>query len=469
MKFPETPDELAQHLEHEKELPQSGLGTIQENAFFFLRLLFFTHTSAKLMNLAMQVPYCTFTYTLLINFKSTKTPPMKKQLYLLATFCIPLLVQAQGTWTQKANYGGTARNGATGFSIGSKGYMGTGDIGGTFVNDFWEYDPSSNVWTQKANMGPSGRRYCFAFVINGKGYMGTGEFQGYIKQVDFYEYDPVANTWTQKSNFPGTARTHARGFAIGSKGYAGTGFNNNSGFSDFYEYNPSTDSWTAKATFSGGARYAAMSFTINSLGYITGGSNGSMCFADIWEYNPVTDSWSQKAVFPGTARYGSAMFAISAKGYVCCGASQSGTTNNELWTYDQGTNSWTQLANMTGGTRIIPAGFSVGNKGYTGTGSNTNGVLQDFYEFAPGPQGITEQNAITFEMFPNPVVNRVTVKLASADKAQLEVFDMLGKRVMQDTFEGFSNETDLSLLPAGMYTLRVTTSKGWGEKKITKQ
>ena len=51
---------------------------------------------------------------------------MKK--LLLVPLCIALVQCsiAQNTWTQKANFGGTERIGATGFSIGSKGYIGTG-------------------------------------------------------------------------------------------------------------------------------------------------------------------------------------------------------------------------------------------------------------------------------------------------------------------------------------------------------
>jgi hypothetical protein len=52
------------------------------------------------------------------------------------------------TWTQKADFGGTARLFAVGFSIGSKGYIGTGIIGSAppgiiVTKDFWEYDPGS--------------------------------------------------------------------------------------------------------------------------------------------------------------------------------------------------------------------------------------------------------------------------------------------------------------------------------------
>ena len=46
---------------------------------------------------------------------------------------------AQDTWTQKADFGGTARFGATGFPIGSKGYLGTGNEYTNLDNDFWEY------------------------------------------------------------------------------------------------------------------------------------------------------------------------------------------------------------------------------------------------------------------------------------------------------------------------------------------
>ena len=46
------------------------------------------------------------------------------------------------------------RYGAVGFSIGSKGFIGTGvDFFGNYYNDFWEYNPATNTWTQKANFG----------------------------------------------------------------------------------------------------------------------------------------------------------------------------------------------------------------------------------------------------------------------------------------------------------------------------
>ncbi len=93
------------------------------------------------------------------------------------------------TWTQKANFGGGQRRDAVGFSIGSKGYIGTGQnqLGG-FHADFWEFDPIANTWTQKANVGGGVRMSAVGFSIGSKGYIGTGN--GGSPQTDFWEYGP---------------------------------------------------------------------------------------------------------------------------------------------------------------------------------------------------------------------------------------------------------------------------------------
>src|SRR5215470_12831637 len=166
---------------------------------------------------------------------------MKK---LLLTSTILLCIKAsyaQNTWTKKANFGGAAREYATGFTIGGKGYIGTGyDFNSGFHNDFWEYDPASNIWTQKADFRGGYRQLATGFSIGSKGYIGTGYDQGIDARAykyDFWEYDPSLNTWTQKADFGGNGRWAAVGFSIGSKGYIGTGSGNSAVvMNDFWEY-----------------------------------------------------------------------------------------------------------------------------------------------------------------------------------------------------------------------------------------
>ena len=239
------------------------------------------------------------------------------------TVCTP------NTWTQKADFGGGTRVGAVGFSIGNKGYMGTGLLN----QDFWEYNPVIDAWIQKVNFGGGDRSWAVGFSIGNKGYIGTGLTNGAYSS-DFWEYNPSANMWTQKANYSGGMNERAVGFSIGNKGYVGTGAINNY-YQDFYEYDPVMNIWAQKANFAGGTRNGAVGFSINSKGYIgTGYSNVlNSPVADFWEYDPTTNLWAQKA-------------------------------------------------NFGGGPRHNATGFSLGGKGYIGTGAN-NVNYQDFYEYCP--------------------------------------------------------------------------------------
>lgn len=137
----------------------------------------------------------------------------------------------------------TPREGAVSFSIGNKGYLGTGidDISPYYKKDFREYDPNGNTWTQKADFEGTARSSAVGLSIGNKGYIGTGlsgNYPDYIYYKDFWEYHPDANSWTKKADFGGTACSGAVGFSIGNKGYLGTGFNNGAFYKDFWEYDP---------------------------------------------------------------------------------------------------------------------------------------------------------------------------------------------------------------------------------------
>ena len=237
-------------------------------------------------------------------------------------------------WTQKADFGGTARYNAVGFSIGSKGYLGTGDdslssITESNTKDFWEYDPAGNTWTRKADFGGIARHFAVGFSIGSKGYIGTGMGASSVLK-DFWEYDPSTDTWTQKTDFGGTARGAAVGFSIGNKAYIGTGPST----IDFWEYDPITNMWTQKADFGGTARHYAVGFSVGSKGYLgTGLNSPAGNLKDFWEYNPTTNTWTQKADFGGTERYHAVGFSIGDKGYIGTGyAGPAGTKT--LWEYE---------------------------------------------------------------------------------------------------------------------------------------
>ena len=290
-----------------------------------------------------------------------------------------MLFAATNTWTQKADFGGVERSKSVGFSIGSKGYIGTGWDGSySFRKDFWEYDPASNTWTQKADFAGEGRHSAVGFAIGSKGYIGTGT----VSTKDFWEYDPTAKAWTQKADFGGEARNNAVRYSIGSKGYIGTGFDNSSYMKDFWEYDPAANTWTQKADFGGTARQNAVGFSIGSKGYIGIGRDDSSK-RDFWEYDPALNTWTQKADFGGTGQIAPVGFSIGNKGYIGTGVNGSYSLTKDFWEYDPALNTWTRKADFAGTARFFAVGFSIGSKGYIGTG-NVGPNTKDFWEYDSG-------------------------------------------------------------------------------------
>jgi hypothetical protein len=201
---------------------------------------------------------------------------------------------ATNDWTQKSSLPGSGSWGriyAVGFSIGAKGYIGTGSLSlgsNSESRDFWEWDQATNIWTQKADFGGNARAGAVGFSIGNKGYIGTGSGNG-TAYKDFWEWNQATNVWTQKADFAGTSRFAAVGFSIVNKGYIGTGINYGTyGYKkDFWEWDQTTNVWTQKANFAGNARSSAVGFSIGNNSYIgTGyGSDGNV-LQDFWEYDP---------------------------------------------------------------------------------------------------------------------------------------------------------------------------------------
>ncbi|MBI4646452.1 MAG: immunoglobulin domain-containing protein, partial [Bacteroidia bacterium] len=281
------------------------------------------------------------------------------------------------TWLQKADFGGTARSGAVGFSIDNKGYIGTGHDGSGYKRDFWEYNPGTNTWTQKADFGGKARSGAVGFSISNKGYIGTGQDNSDYKK-DFWEYDPINNIWIQKADFGGTAREWAIGFSIGNKGYIGTGYPN---LKDFWEYDPINNIWIQKADFGGTARWGAVGFSIGNKGYIGTGYqlNSPYYSKDFWEYNPDNNTWVQKTDFGGVSRNGAVGYSIENNGYIGTGYSTWGYYK-DYWEYNPATNTWLQKADFGGTARNMAVGFSIGNKGYIGIGYDGS-VKKDFWVY----------------------------------------------------------------------------------------
>lgn len=314
---------------------------------------------------------------------------MKKKLtvlvllsFIFSAFLLKSFAQAPDTWLEKGNFAGPNMFGSVGFSIGSKGYIGTGFSNSKLMN-FWEYDPSTDTWSQKANFGGTARVYASGFCIADKGYIGCGNDS--TLRNDFWEYDPAFNIWTQKKDFGGVPRKAAAAFSIGLKGYIGSGLiDSTTRVNDFWEYNPALDTWNQKSNFGGSTRAYAVGFCIGNKGYIGTGNHPGTLEKDFWEYNPDNDTWTKKADFAGAGRFQAIGIGTGSKGYIGLG-DIGGAYSSDFWEYSQTQDKWTKRANFGGPARILSAGFSVADQVYVGLGYNATTKIKynDFWEYTP--------------------------------------------------------------------------------------
>ena len=394
-----------------------------------------------------------------------------KTILILSIFFL-FTIQGRSQWTQKADFAGSAnRDMAVGFSIGNKGFIGTGSeiyICGLPVacqkdyKDFWEYNPENNTWTKKADFGGDARIQAVGFSIGDKGYIGTGGRSGYRK--DFWEYNPVNDTWTRKADFPGAARWAAVGFAIGNKGYIGTGGNGTQYFRDIWEYDPATDQWTQKADFPGTVRGGAVGFSIGSKGYIGLGWSEGNLENDFWEYDPMNDSWEQVADFPAGGRQGATGFSIGLKGYVVTG--NDGSYKNDFWEWDSTTNTWQQKENFGGAGRIKGVGFSIDTKAYFGTGNSSGIYKNDFWEYNAVITANSRFIENTVKIYPNPDIDKITIH--SPEKSIIELTDING-HIMETYYQSGSDMAiDMNGYTGGIYFVKVKTKEKVFVQKIIK-
>ncbi|MBL0046300.1 MAG: hypothetical protein IPP33_18475 [Flavobacteriales bacterium] len=288
-------------------------------------------------------------------------------------------------WSQELDFGGTPRAYAVSFSIGDKGYVGTGSNGAALA-DFWEFDPLTHAWSQKADFGGGPRERATGFVIGAKGYIGTGLTGINTNHDDFWGYDRTSNAWTEKAAFPGGIRQFAVGFSVGPKGYLGLGTASTLYPEDMYAYDPAADSWTPISNMNFGVgRAGAVAFSIGNIGYVGGGQYSGSLIDQFHAYYPSTDSWSSIASFPQSDRVGMVGMSIGNSGYVGTGGGINSAVFNDFWRYDPVMNQWSQRASMPASSRFSGFSFSIGNAGYVGSGDASFGgnYLSDFWKYSP--------------------------------------------------------------------------------------
>lgn len=201
---------------------------------------------------------------------------------------------ATNNWSQKSNFGGTARYNALGFSINGLGYVGTGFDGDNYMNDFWEYNPSSDSWHEIISFRGQKREEAFSFIVDDRVFIGGGRNNG-LYQADLWEFDAITGNWQDISidddddeygDFSSAVRRiYAVTFVISGKAYIGTG-SNGQDLSSFWEFDPIANTYESVTDFEGASRVLANSFVIGGRPYVLTGQSGTRMLDDMWSFDP---------------------------------------------------------------------------------------------------------------------------------------------------------------------------------------
>ncbi|MBV9963041.1 MAG: T9SS type A sorting domain-containing protein [Parafilimonas sp.] len=376
---------------------------------------------------------------------------MKHSLLFLFLLLFISSAYSQGTWKRVSNMPGcTARDNAVAFTIGGKGYYGTGQdsVNNTYRDDMWEYDTVTNYWTQIASVPlkkttkvtTGGRTGAVGFAIKGKGYVGLGYAADGTPLSDFWAYDTTANKWSQKTVFPGSAGGFGAGVACNNLGFVYIG-------QSLWQYTPSSNSWTQKRNFPGLARTYPAFFVINNTNsfYITTGVSSGTPLNDCWKYDQPTDTWTQQPNFPGAVRWGATGFSAANKGYVGFGFNLNGGFNvfGDMYEFNPTNSTWTKKSNLNAlfdTARLTAASFSFANAGYVlggvGYGSFFSGLTADCYVYYPAADKWQQK------CFTDVSIRNGATAFSIGNNGYISGgFDGQGTRVYSDVFQ-YNQSTD---------------------------
>jgi N-acetylneuraminic acid mutarotase len=253
---------------------------------------------------------------------------------------------SSGFWEAKANFPGIVRERAVAFSINGKGYVGLGynrDEDKEELGDFWEYDPDANTWKQVANFGGSARYNTIGFSIGSKGYVGTG-YDGDEYNSDFWEYDPATDVWKEIQSYPGEKIEGGLSMVVNGKAFICAGRNNGLYNTNLWEFDPSGTevAWTSRTPDDDASdyddfkaavsRHDAVSFTIGSISYIVGGVASGATNGSLYEFDATTYIWDARTSFEGSARSLAVAYVLDERAFV--GTGQNGSSRfDDIWEF----------------------------------------------------------------------------------------------------------------------------------------
>ena len=135
---------------------------------------------------------------------------------------------------------------------------------------------------------------------------------------------------------------------------------------------------------------------------------------------------------------------------------------------------YTTETNGTGITTApTPDTTTVGSTSYWVSSTNDNGCESDRTEIVVTVESTLSSNNFDIsnklKIYPNPATNAITIDVDNLTTAKLQVLDITGKIIKNETLESITNSIDITKYPSGVYMFKIITTEGTTIKKVIKQ
>ena len=217
-----------------------------------------------------------------------------------------VIFSAPPIFTDMASFTSYLPTGAAAFSAYGRAYLVGGDVGQSYSNIVWEFDPISDSWRDRNIFPLGGRKFVTAFSTDATAYLLGGLVNPGQPTTEFYKYKVSLNEWEILPPFPGTPR------------------------------------WSAKATVQSNGAV--------TYGYVIGGRTTKSFLNEVWRYNINNGEWKQIENFP-VSQYGGIV--LSKNDTIVAGLGQTGesTSTKTLWISSGDMSTWkeeTEIPNLAG-------------------------------------------------------------------------------------------------------------------------
>lgn len=265
------------------------------------------------------------------------------------------------TWTEvQAEFPGDARYGAVAFVVDGRAYVGTGytdNLKGSsqkWFKDFYVFDGTS--WTTLAQEFPGDARYgAVAFTVGGKGYVGSGTIEKNKDVVNnYYAFDPATQTWGTAQTI-GNKRKFGNAFVINNLAYICCGISDGGALqNDMWSFDGTkAEKLPALTNISSSKfdndyddipRVYASTFIASRHGrefaYLVSGQIRTGITRTVFEFDPIDVLWREVEEIPRNPRIQAVGFSIGEKGFFTLGGVSDTNTDSETWEYTPGVKEW---------------------------------------------------------------------------------------------------------------------------------